>query len=161
MAARGDHKRDHQQLQPGQQTRQAFDQHVPDAMSRAVYQLEQLETDAERAHGQAMRLGDAATASTLADVTQIAYLQKKLLLHQSVLAQTVGQSTRQSFEQCEQQLQQSQAPGAQHVAHLLQQLSRSTGQAISEGEQLSQPRVRRGRRGVRRASRGGLRRATA
>lgn len=131
-----------QQPTSERQTQQAFDQYVPESVSRAVYQLEQLATDAEWAHGQAMRSGDPGAASTLADVTQIADLQKDLLLRDSDIAQTMGQSTQQAFRQCSQQLRQSDTPGARHVAQLLQQTAQSITQAgsgLTQSKQVQGP----------------------
>ena len=130
----------HQQPQTGQhaQTAQSqwtggtFDQYVPQTVSQAVYQLEQLETDAEWAHGQAMQMGDRTAAKKLADIEDIVHLQKKLLLRESEMAQTVGQCTQQALYQCSQGLQGSQTPGVQSVVQQTQQVAQRISQASQQ-----------------------------
>jgi hypothetical protein len=132
-----------QQSQPqmGQQQYQqphSFDQAVPQQVSQAIYQLEQLETNAEWAHGQAMKAGDRFTSGKLADISQIIHLQKTLLLRESDLAQTLSQCTQQALQQSTQQLQQSQVPGAQQFVQQAQQVSQVITQASSQVGQQSQ-----------------------
>ena len=90
-----------------------------------MFTLEQLESDAEWAHGQAMRAGDSYTAKLLADISQIVHLQKTLLLRESDFAETVGQCTQQASTQV------SQIGRGQGMSHQAQQMgsqSPMTGQ---------------------------------
>jgi len=119
------------------QSQQTFGKYVPQQVSQTVYQLEQIESDAEWAHGRAMQAGDSFTAKKLADLAQIVHLQKNLLLRESDLAQTVSQCTQQALQQCGQQLQRSQIPGVKQVAQQAQQLARTVPQASSQVAQLS------------------------
>lgn len=121
-----------QQFQQGQQYQQTFDQYLPEQVSQAVYQLEQLESDAEWAHGQAMQAGDSQTAKALADIAQIIHLQKTLLLRESMFAPAVGQCTQQAIQQSTQQLQQSQIPGVQEVVQQSQGVAQTITQATSQ-----------------------------
>jgi len=127
-----------QPQQMGQQGQQTYDQFLPQQVSQAIYQLEQIESDAEWAHGQAMQAGDSVTAKKLADVSQIVHLQKTLLLRESDLAQTVGQCTQQALQQCTQQLQQSQVPGVEQVVQQVQQLAQTIEQASAQVGQMGQ-----------------------
>ncbi|WP_254522303.1 hypothetical protein [Natrinema caseinilyticum] len=129
------------QQQTGQQYQQqpqSFDQAVPQQVSQAIYQLEQLESDAEWAHGRAMEAGDRFTSGKLADLSQAIHLQKTLLLRQSDMAQTFGQCTQQALQQSSQELQQSQIPGVQQVIQKAQQLSQTISQASQQVAQQSQ-----------------------
>ena len=125
-----------QQFQQPQQFQQTFEQFLPQQVSQAVFTLEQLESDAEWAHGQAMRAGDSYTAKLLADISQIVHLQKTLLLRESDFAQTVGQCTQQAIQQMTRQLQQSQIPGAQQVARQAQQVGQTIQQASTQVSQI-------------------------
>lgn len=127
-----------QQEQP-QQFQQTFDQYLPQQVSQAVYQLEQLESDAEWAHGQAMQIGDSKTAKALADIAEIIHLQKALLLRESMFAETVGQCTQQAIQQSTRQLQQSQIPGVQEVVQQAQGVSQMITKAASQVGGVSQP----------------------
>jgi hypothetical protein len=132
------------QQQMGQQP-QSFDQAVPQQVSQAIYQLEQFETDAEWAHGQAMKAGDRVTSGKLADISQIVHLQKTLLLRESDLAQSMSQCTQQALQQSTQQLQQSQIPGVQRVVQQVQQVSETISQASAQVAQRSQTQQMGGR----------------
>jgi hypothetical protein len=127
-----------QQYQQSQQQPQSFDQAVPKQVSQAIYQLEQLESDTEWAHGQAMKAGDHTTSGKLADISQIIHLQKTLLLRESDFARAMGQCTQQSLQQATQQLQQSQVPGVQKVVQQAQQVSQTIQQASAQVAQRSQ-----------------------
>ena len=128
------------QHQTGQQSQQpqSRDQAVPQQVSQAIHQLEELESDAEWAHGQAMKAGDRFTSGMLADLTQIIHLQKTLLLRESDLAQTFGQCTQQALQQSTQELQQSQAPGVQQVIQQAQQITQTIQQASQQVTQQGQ-----------------------
>jgi len=127
-----------QQPQTGQQLQQTFEQYMPQRVSQAVYQLEQIESDAEWAHGKAMQMGDSFGATKLADIVDLVHLQKKLLLRGSDSAPIVSQCATQALQQCSQQLQQSQTPGAQQVARSVQSISREITQVSSQAGQIGQ-----------------------
>lgn len=128
-----------QQYQQTQQSTQpTFDQYLPQAVSQAVYDIEQLETDAEWAHGQAMKQGDVMAADKLADIADVVHVQKNLLLRESELAETVGQCTQQALQQCSQLLQGSQTPGVQQVVQQAQRVAQQITQAAQQPAQAGQ-----------------------
>jgi DNA-binding ferritin-like protein len=131
----GVQKPQQQQIQQGQQT---FDQFLPQQVSQVVYELEQLESDAEWAHGRAMQAGDSYTAKTLADISQIVHLQKNLLLRKSEFAQTFGQAVQQTIQRSSQQLQQSQITGVKQVLQQAEQVAQTIPQASAQVGQQGQ-----------------------
>lgn len=125
------------QSQGSQQPYGALEQSLPQSVTEAVYDLEQLESDAQFAHARAMKMGDSQVAHKLGDVAEIAQLQKTLLLRESDLAQTTSQCVQQALQQCTQQLQTSQVPGVQEVVQGIQQVSQSMLQASARAAQSS------------------------
>lgn len=119
----------------GQQT---FEQFVPESIARAVYQLEQFETDVEWAHGQAMQTGEGQIAQKLEDIEDIVHVQKSLLIQESPIAATMSQCTQQALQQCQQQLQTSQTPGVQQIVQQIPEVSQAIQQATSQVVQSGQ-----------------------
>lgn len=129
-----------QQTQGYQQVpSQDFQQRAPSSIQSAVRDLDELETVAEWAHTKAMQQGQTQVATITNQVSEIAHLQKKLILGQSQVAGTFGQCTSQSFQQIQQQLQQyGQVPAVQDVLQEIQYTTQSIDQANQQLQQWSQ-----------------------
>ena len=130
------------QQQLGGTTQPGFEQALPRQVSSVIYSLELIETDAEWAQTQAIQQADSFTALQLEDLSELAHMQKELLLRKSPQAEIVGHCTQQAFEQIAQRLQQSGVPGVQQVSQEAQQLAQTipqvSRQVVQSGSQQQQ-----------------------
>lgn len=138
ILAEGTNTMDQQQPPSGQPSHQSTEQRAPADVAQTVRVLESLEREAQRAHGLAMQLGDSWTAGMLADLSEIAHLEKTLLLRESEFAGTFGRSTQRALQQSSHQLEQSQIPGVQQVVQLARQASETILQAGQQAAQSGQ-----------------------
>lgn len=116
----------------GQTIRGRFDDSVPAAVQNAVLDLDRVETVCEWLDYQATHWGRPQLAGRAEDVSEIAHLQKQLLLRESPFAEPVGQAAQGVIQQAIAEFQsRATEPEAQDAVAQLQQTLESLGRILA------------------------------
>jgi hypothetical protein len=104
-------------------------------VQQAVSDLDRFETVLEWAKSQATMRGRPRVAARCDDLTEIALLEKNLLVRQSPFAQPIGRATQQTIQQGIQELQHRAGdPDVQDALQQGQQVVDSIGQAMGRAQ---------------------------
>lgn len=128
------------QQRPGvQMAAQQYRQSVSQEVQNAVADLDHLESLSEWIKSRATERGRPRIAARADDLSEIAHLEKNLLLRGSPFAEPIGQSVKMTIQQGVQELQQYAAePEVQEALSQAQQTLSTIDQAIAQFQQAGQ-----------------------